>query len=432
MVFSSGVHPAENKISQTMETKSMPNPQQLIIPLLQHIGAPCEPTVKAGDEVKAWQKIADSNALISAPIHTPFPGKIKAIKKSTTPTGAVCEALVLEKTSDKKPSPKKKKYDSLEPKQLIEEIRNAGIVGMGGAGFPTHVKLSPPKDKEIDTLILNGAECEPYLTADHRLMLESPQEILEGIKIIEKILKPKKTLIAVENNKLDAIDMLRGLGAEVLGLKTLYPQGAEKTLIKTATGRTVPSGGLPMDVGVVVQNVATAKAIHDALAYGKPLVDRTVTVSGDAIEQPANLTIPFGTTYSQITDFLGFDGDYEKIISGGPMMGIAQPHLDIPIIKTTSGILFLGKQDEQEQKPCIRCAKCIEVCPQNLMPNVLYKLVDDVRTAETLNYNLLDCVECGCCAFTCPSKIDHVQYMKLGKKRARKLIQKQKEEKKDA
>lgn len=299
----------------------------------------------------------------------------------------------------------------------------AGIVGLGGAAFPTHVKLSPPKEKKIDTVILNGAECEPYLTSDHRLMLERSKDILEGLKIIMKILGVSKGYIGIEQNKPDAITKMKEVARgetniEVRDLKVKYPQGAEKQLIKAILDRDVPAGGLPMDVGVVVQNVGTAKAIYDACRYGRPLIERVVTVTGRGVNEPKNLRVRIGTQFSQLLDECGgFKDSTVKVIAGGPMMGIAQTNTEVPVIKGTSGILILTSKEAEkaEYLPCFRCGRCIEACPMKLQPSILSVLIEKGKYQEAKENNLLDCFECGSCAYVCPAKRPMVQFMKLAK-----------------
>lgn len=418
-----GVHPAYKKsLTSQSPVEDMPAPDVLTILLQQHIGAPCEELVKPGDKVKAYQKIADSKAFVSAPIHSPVGGTVKSIGCAATPMGGSCRAITIDKEKDAKPRKRKYRFDNKEPAELVKKIREAGLVGLGGAMFPTHVKLSPPPEKPIDTLIINAAECEPYLTADHRIMLECPEEIGVGVEILKRILGVENAYVAVEDNKPECIgEMIKHVDADVVSIETKYPQGAEKTQIETITWRTVPSGGLPMDVGCVVQNVSTVKAIYDAVVVNTPLVERVATVSGDAVAHPKNLKIKIGTRFADIFDYCGGLEGEKKVISGGPMMGVAQYNLDAPSVKGTSGLLAFTHADEAAQTACIRCARCIDACPMNLMPNTLYKLVDDSRVQGALENGLMDCVECGCCSYTCPSKINHVHYMKLGKLKARKI-----------
>jgi electron transport complex protein RnfC len=315
-------------------------------------------------------------------------------------------------------------YMKLSPDELKRKVKDAGIVGMGGAAFPAHVKLSPPKEKPIDVVILNGAECEPYLTADYRLMLERPQEVVEGMNVLMKILGASKGFIGIENNKPDAIESMKKAvsgetNIQVCALEVKYPQGAEKMLIKAAVGREVPPRGLPMDVGVVVHNIGTAVAIYEAVRYGKPLIERVVTVTGEGIKEPKNLMVKIGSLVSDlIKECGGFKSDIAKVISGGPMMGFALYSLDVPVTKGTSGILVLLEEEVvhiEDFGPCIRCGRCIDICPMGLMPSMLSVLSERGFYEEAKDYNLFDCFECGSCAYVCPSKRPIVQLVRLAK-----------------
>ncbi len=425
--FRGGVHPPHFKEPTSRhETLKAAGPKVVTIPLSQHIGAPCDPIVKAGDNVKVGQKIGEATSFVSSPIHSSVSGVVKAVKKCLTPSG---EALCVIIESDGLDT----LHENVIPKGDIktlsgEEIKNiikeAGIVGMGGAGFPTHVKLSPPPENKIDTIVLNGAECEPYLTADHRLMLENPQDIIYGLKAMMKVLDVKKAYIGIEDNKPDAIKSMKKAlkdegDIEVVGLHTKYPQGAEKQLIYACTKREVPSGGLPMAVGVVVNNVATAAAIANAIKTGMPLIERICTVTGKGIKEPKNLLIKVGTSIKEIIDQCGgYSGNIGKIIMGGPMMGISQYTDEIPSTKTTSGVLVFTPEQATLPKPknCIKCGRCVEICPAFLQPLYIsaYSLNNMFETSE--KYNALDCIECGSCSFICPSKRPLLQSIRVAKR----------------
>jgi electron transport complex protein RnfC len=431
-----GVHPPESKITKDSPIKAAQLPKKVVIPLSQHIGAPCKPLVKVGDEVKIGQKIAESDAFCSAPIHASISGKVTEIAKKPHPGCGEFQAIVIESNGKMiwdASVMHRDNVDSLSQKELIEIVKQAGIVGMGGAMFPTHVKFSVPEGKHINTIILNGAECEPMLTCDHRLMVEHPSQIIKGLKLIMKIAGAKKAIIGIEKNKPDAISALEKETKNeehihVVGLKTMYPQGAEKMLVHSLTGRKVPCGCLPLDVSVIVNNVGTAKAVHDAAYHGKPLVERAVTITGD-VKEPRNLLVKIGTSFADLIEQCGgFDHEPHKIINGGPMMGIAQYTADVPVLKGTSGILIQNKNSliKGKESVCIRCGKCIETCPMKLMPTTIanYAKHDLIDVAE--ENHAMDCIECGCCSYSCPSKIPLVQYLKYAKSEISKKRAKEK------
>ncbi|MFH1540464.1 MAG: electron transport complex subunit RsxC [Elusimicrobiota bacterium] len=432
--FITGVHPQESKYTSQIKIEEMPLPKKVVLPLLQHTGAPSKPIVKIGDSVKTGQLIAESAGFISANLHSSISGKISAIENRIHPNRSNFESIIID-SDDKDESINFISHDpeKLSPSELVEIIKNAGIVGLGGAAFPTHVKLSPPSTeskKKIDTVILNGCECEPYLTCDHRVMVEETKKIVGGLKLIMKILDVQNSFIAIEDNKKDAIEKFNNVitssdeietkwfqtnKIKVIKLKTKYPQGAEKQLIKATLKREVPSGKLPMDVGCVVQNVQTAKAIYEAVYEGKPLYERIITVAG-GVKRPCNLKVRVGTSLSEIIDYCGgFAGEVKKVIAGGPMMGITQFTLDVPVVKDFSGIVALTEIKDYEPSNCIRCGKCVDTCPMGLVPTIISRLVEKEKYDELKNYNLLDCMECGCCAFECPAKIHLVQNIKLAK-----------------
>ena len=426
--FSGGVHPAGNKeLTSHKQTVTAALPKRVVIPLSQHIGAPTKPLVVIGQEVKKGEKIGESGGFVSAPVHATVSGKVTAIGNFPHSMGTDMTAVVIE--SDGKDEwvagiRETKDYLQLSPDELKKMVSEAGIVGMGGATFPTHVKLSPPKEKPIDVIILNGAECEPYLTSDHRLMVEKSTEIVEGLKILMRILNVKKGYIGIEANKPDAVEAMKKAATsspevEVFAVQVKYPQGAEKMLIKAIANRTVPAGGLPMDVGVVVQNVGTAAAIYDAVRYGRPLIERYVTVTGRGVKEPKNFLARIGTPFSQLIEEAGgLTAEAAKVIAGGPMMGMSQYTLDVPVIKGTSGILVLPKAEVSTKPygPCIRCARCIDACPMMLQPSLIGLFIEKGHYEDAKDYNLMDCFECGSCTFVCPANRPMVQWVKRAKR----------------
>ena len=427
--FSGGVHPDDSKhYSSSYEIQKMPLPKKIVIPLSQHIGGLANPLVKIGDRVKTGEKIAEATGFVSIPMHSSVSGIVTTIEYFPHPTGTDVVAIEIE-NDDKDEWVElidEPDYLSLDIDEMKNRIREAGICGMGGAGFPTVVKLSPPPDKPIDTVIVNGVECEPYLTADCRLMVERPSDIIEGLKIVMKILGAKTGIIGIESNKPQSIKLLNGLvknekNIRVDKLKLKYPQGAEKQLIYATTKRKVPNkGGLPSSVGVVVDNVATIINIYDAVRYKKPLVERVVTVSGHIVQKPANLMTRVGTKFAELIDFCGgTTKPIEKVISGGPMMGFSMSSLDAPVTKTVSGILLFGKEEAtlEEEQSCIRCARCIDACPSNLMPSLIASAVkhNDFSLAEKAG--ILDCMKCGCCSFVCPAHTKFIQWVEIGKQK---------------
>ncbi|NQT25029.1 electron transport complex subunit RsxC [candidate division KSB1 bacterium] len=424
--FRGGIHPPEQKsFAEDIPIQNLPLPERVIIPLQQHIGAPAEPVVEKGDAVKTGQIIGKASKFVSLPVHASISGTVVSVNKRPHPLGTDLLAIEIEGdgANSWKRLPKDEDVSKLSAEDKKKRILDAGIAGLGGATFPTHVKLTPPPEKPIDTLIINGVECEPYLTADHRLMLEKPNEILAGARIMADILKSKKIIIGIEDNKLDAIRLLRKKTRRfktisVLSLSVKYPQGGEKQLIKAATGREVPAGRLPMDVGCVVQNVGTAFAVHQAVTQQRPLIERIVTVTGTGINSPKNCRVRIGTPVADLISFCGgYTSDDVKLISGGPMMGISQWTDTIPVIKGTSGILVMKGSDveTQEEQPCISCARCVDICPMRLTPNKIATFVEYKRLSDAKENRIYDCMECGSCSFICPAKRHLVQYIKLGK-----------------
>ena len=427
--FFGGVHPKENKwYACDKEIMIYPAPDIVVIPMSQHIGAPCKPLVKKGDLVTVGQKIGDNQGLC-VPVHASVSGKVKAVESRPHTNGTNVMSVVIENDHkntlcpDCKPRTQEE-VDLLSPEELIEIIREGGIVGMGGATFPTHIKLSGGIGK-VDTVIVNAGECEPFITSDDRLCREMPEELISGLKIIMQIFGLKEGHIGIEDNKPEAIRALQahlssedGIIVDVLPAK--YPQGAEKQLIYAVTGREVPSGGLPAAVGCAVFNAATVKAIHDAVYEGMPLVKRIVTVSGDIAMDARNLLVPIGTSFLDLMDCIGFGESPYKVLSGGPMMGAAQYDLTVTVIKGVNAITMLGKKNRYavDDPHCLRCGKCIDACPMKLMPVLMYKATQDNDLDALKETNLMDCIECGSCAYVCPASVPLV----LGFRAAKQLV----------
>ena len=428
-----GVHPPEEKHHTAgRPVEGAPLPERLVVPLSQHIGAPARPLVRKGDRVLAGQIIGEPVGFVSVPVHAPTSGKVLRVEPAPHPLGTPQPAVEIEVDGRDAWAEPLEPFDDpfgADPEAVRGRIQAAGIVGMGGATFPTHVKLSPPPELPIDTVILNGAECEPYLTADHRLMVEAPEAVLKGLGVILGLFGLERGYVGVEENKPDAIEALdraaRDLGfAEVVPLKVKYPQGAEKQLIQAITGREVPSGALPMAVGAVVQNVGTAAAVWDAVSRGRPLVERVVTVTGAGVREPRNLRVRVGTPVGHLVALCGgLVGEPGKVILGGPMMGLTQHTLDVPAIKGTSGVLVLPREAVRTapEGPCIRCGRCVEACPMGLAPTTLRALIhaDLVRDAD--EWGALDCIECGSCSFVCPAFLPLVQSIRYAKGRVMAL-----------
>ena len=417
----------EHKLPQhNISTTKYLTPKKAYLPLIQHIGKPARQIVQPEEEVEDGQLIAEADGLVSSHIHSPIKGKISAISDFNHPLLQRSKAVVIEAKEEQKDnfsvSQEKGDYSR---EDILRLVKEAGIVGMGGAAFPTHVKLNPPK--KIDTLIINGCECEPYLTCDYRLMIENTHGIFKGIELIARVLKPKNIYFAVENNKPQALKKINSFIStkkynlsrmQLKVLKSAYPQGAEKQLIYSVTKRKVPAGGLPFDAGCMVNNVATCFAIYEAVYFKKPLIERIVSFCGDALDKPKNIWVKVGTTVKELFDsgVLSFKQEPKKVIFGGPMMGIAVKNLDYPILKGTSGVLFLSQEaDSSSEAQCIRCSRCVDSCPMGLLPLEFVKLVKQERFKDLDNFYLKDCIECGSCSFVCPAKIPLVHYIKIGK-----------------
>lgn len=421
-----GVHPSERKeFTEHLPLVRFPEPEEVVIPLSMHAGAPANPVVQVGDTVKVGQKIGEAAAFISSPIHSSVSGTVVAIEPHGHATRGECLSVVIrsdgKNTLDESVKPHKS-LDELTPDEIVEIVREAGIVGMGGAGFPTSVKLKPPKP--IDTILLNGCECEPYLTADHRVLLEFADDVIYGLKAIIKTVNAEKGLIVIEDNKPDAIELMQAKTAdcdniEVVVAKTKYPQGAEKMLIKRVMGRQVPRGGLPADVGCVVSNISTTKAISDAIQKGMPLIERVVTVTGERIKNPGNYIVKIGTNTKDLIDYCGgLVGDDITIKAGGPMMGFVLNDTNVPIMKGSNGIIAV-ETDHSVEQPCIKCGRCVDVCPMELTPLYFAKYADEENWQGMKDRNVMDCVECRSCEYICSSKIPLVAKIKAGKNAVR-------------
>ncbi len=422
--FAGGIHPVFDgkKFSFNKPIRVAPLFEKYYIPVQQNIGAPPKVVATVGQEVKKGDLIAEANGFVSVPLHAPTSGVIEAINKQPGPMGTLVDSIILKADG-------KDEWGTLLPHldwreesadTLKNRIREAGIVGMGGAAFPTAVKLSPPEDKKITTLIINGAECEPYLTADHRLLLEATEKVLIGAAIMGKILNIRDIYIGVELNKTDAINILiekaKPYEINIIGLKVQYPQGAEKQLIYAVTQRKVPNGGLPMDSGVVVQNAGTACAVFEAVTEGKPLIERITTVTGEAITNAGNWRVKIGTRAEDLVKSVGgVNCEPKKIIMGGPMMGFAQKSLDIAIQKNSSGLLLLNNAPQYQSTHCIRCGRCLNACPMNLNPSLLGTFIESEKFDDAKKINLMDCMECGACAYICPAHRPLVQHIRRAK-----------------
>ncbi len=439
-----GIHPPENKLSAGSATVTLPLPAQVVVPLSQHLGAPAVASVAKGDKVLAGQQIAGPGGFVSAAVHSPVSGTVTALEALPNGSGVKTPCVVIAVEGDEwatevDRTPNLVPECRLAGPEIVARIAAAGVVGMGGATFPTQVKLSPPPGKRAEILIINGVECEPYLTSDHRVMLERGAEVLVGTGLLARALGVEKTYIGIENNKPDAIENLRRVaaelsryvaGIEIVPLKVQYPQGGEKQLIKAVTGREVPSCALPIDVGCVVQNVGTALAVYEAVQKNKPLVERVVTVTGRGIATPSNFLARVGTPVSALIEAAGGiraaagEGGPVKVIGGGPMMGRAMANLDAPVTKGTSGILVVAGREATRctETDCIKCAACTTVCPMGLEPWLLSRLSQKQMWTEAEAGVIVDCIECGSCAYTCPARIPLLDWIRLGKTEVNKII----------
>ena len=425
--FFGGIELSYHKeLSAAEPIKEIAVPEKAVIPLRQNIGAVCETLVQAGDRVEAGQKIGESKETLSAPVYTSFSGKVEEIKPYPSIAGKKIESIIIsvDEEQSKDFSITKNKLEQVSAKEINELVKEAGIVGMGGAGFPTPVKLSPPPDKKVETIIINGCECEPYLTCDYRVMVENSDKIIKGIKIMLKKLKARSCIIAVEDNKEKAIQNLKKANEDakitVKSLPTRYPQGSEKMLTSALLDREVPSGGLPLDIGVVVQNIQTVTSIYDAVILEKPLLDRVVTITGQSLGKPANVVVKVGTPIEHIINQCGgIKDDNYRVVMGGPMMGTAVSSLQIPIVKTSTGIVILSADkiaDYSNYRNCIRCEKCIDACPIKLYPNFLSICCEEERLKEAYEqWDIMDCIECGICSYVCVSKRPIAQFIKKAK-----------------
>lgn len=435
--FRGGIKPPHTKTTAECETVKMPLPEKIVIPMLQHIGAACTPVVKKGDRVLVGQKIGSSDAMISAPIHSSVSGVVNDIRPILYPGGFEVTSIEIKPDGLQEVDGSVTPHLNLQKEDMLAKIKESGLVGLGGAGFPTSVKLSPPPGKAVDILIVNGAECEPYITSDYREMIENSRGILEGTKIIMELTGIKKAFVGIEKNKPKAIKIISSLSKEyqnidVVPLPTRYPQGGEKQLIYTVTGRKVPIGKLPADIGVLVQNVNTVSFIDEYLRTGMPLIKKRVTVDGGAVVKPMNVEVLIGTSLNDVFEFCGgFKEPPCKVIMGGPMMGVSQFSLENSVIKNTNALLALTEKEAgyRNESVCIRCGKCVNACPMSLMPLYInaYALKGDIEYA--LKYHFNDCIECGCCSYVCPASRHLVQSIRYAKAKARKLTNEKKERK---
>jgi electron transport complex protein RnfC len=433
LTFRHGVHPPELKqLTEGENIRRMPFPDEINLPLSQHTGAPAKPIVAAGDRVERGDKLAVADGFISSPVHASASGTVTAIELWPHPLGDYQPALriAVDRYSAQAPRPRMvPQWEGLDRKGIVEAVQDAGVVGLGGAAFPTHVKLSPPDDVKIDTILINGCECEPYLTTDHHIMSEYPERVHMGVRIMMKALGVERAMIGIEKNKPDAVEAIRAtlptdLDVTVHPLTVKYPQGAEKMLIEALLGREVPSGKLPMHVGVVVQNVGSAATIAEVFETGLPLIERIVTVTGRGVRNPANLIVPVGTKVRELIDACGgMTDDAHEIVFGGPMMGAPQASLDVPVLKGTTGVVVLSEAEtrDQDSYSCIRCGHCLDACPVFLNPQLLGKIALAGRYEEAEDHHIWDCMLCGCCSYVCPSNIPLSQLFAVTRTQLRRL-----------
>ncbi|MGE4525469.1 MAG: electron transport complex subunit RsxC [Sphaerochaeta sp.] len=424
-----GVHPDDKKVfSRSQSIERLPMPSELIVALSQHLGAPAKALKAKGDTVRKGEKIGESAGFISADVHSPVNGVVKEIRRITLANSVQCDAFVIIPDAEQ-PDQKSEMLDwkGQSSAELLAKIKDLGIVGMGGATFPAHVKFTVPRDKKVEAFVVNGVECEPYLTADYRIMLEKGEEVLEGAMICAKIIGAQRIIVGIEMNKPDCIAHLKdivkqkGYPIEIMGLKIKYPQGDEKQLLKATINREIPSGKLPLDVGAVVANIGTCNAVYEAIVLGKSLYERVISVTGECIAKPKNILAPIGTKVSDLLAFCGgFSSEPEKLVSGGPMMGFSFFDMETPITKGSSGLLALPPQKKVRTTACLNCGRCVAACPIGLMPAKLYRLITNGRYEEAMQTSLMDCKECGCCSYVCPAHLPLVHTMKTGKKLGRK------------
>ncbi|EGW53012.1 electron transport complex subunit RsxC [Candidatus Endoriftia persephonae] len=427
--FQHGIHPPDNKQQTASQPiRRLPFPELLVLPLDQHIGKPARVIVNKGQEVVRGEPIAEADGFVSVPIHAPATGRIKGIELMPTARGPKSLSILLEVYEGSTQEVlwgSERDIGALSPQQMIQAVQESGMVGLGGAAFPSHVKLTIPEGKQVDTLVVNGCECEPYLSCDHRVMLEHPKALMRGIRYAMRATGTKQAVIGIEDNKMDAVEQLqthapRDDTIKVVAVETKYPQGSEKMLIKSALGREVPAGGLPADVGVVVNNVGTLAALGQLLPKGEGLIERVITVAGPGVKHPGNYLVPLGTPIGFVLDQVGYSGGQNEFILGGPMMGPAVSALETPITKGSSGLLVLNEPNINSETrriwPCIKCARCVDACPMHLNPSQLGQLAAK-RQYQTMaeRYHLNDCFECGCCSYVCPSNIPLVQYFRIAK-----------------